>query len=89
MARLYDGSALRLWRSPKSGIWKLHQGSTRVQALIELLAGFISLLIMAALSQFGVDIERAPRPQPEVHRVSDCNQPPAAHSIVERRHNEC
>jgi hypothetical protein len=45
-----------------------------VQALIELLAGFIALLVTAALSQFGVDIQRPEAPRPEVHRISDCGK---------------
>jgi hypothetical protein len=43
-----------------------------MQALVELIAGFIALLAAAVLSQFGVDIH-APQPaEREVHRVSDC-----------------
>ena len=43
-----------------------------MQALVELIAGFIALLAAAALSQFGVDIH-SPRPaEREVHRVADC-----------------
>ena len=60
-----------------------------MQALIELLAGFIALLLAAALSQFGVDIQRAPRVQSEVHRVSDCGPPPAARAAVERPRADC
>ncbi len=43
-----------------------------MQALIELLAGFIVMLATAALAQFGVSLDRAPEPQPEVRRVVDC-----------------
>lgn len=47
-----------------------------MQALIELLAGFIALLAAAALAQFGVDLNTA-RPDREVHRISDCREAPA------------
>lgn len=45
-----------------------------MQALIELLVGFIALLAAAALSPFGVDLQNAPKAEREVHRVSDCHQ---------------
>lgn len=44
-----------------------------MQALIELLAGFIALLAAAALAQFGVDLNTS-KPDREVHRVSDCRE---------------
>ena len=40
-----------------------------MQALIELLAGFIVMLATAALAQFGVSLDRPSEPQPEVRRV--------------------
>lgn len=43
-----------------------------MQALIELLAGFIVMLATAALAQFGVSLDRAPDTRPEVRRVVDC-----------------
>lgn len=47
-----------------------------MQALIELLAGFIALLAAAALAQFGVDLTSVPRQDREVHRVNnDCPEP--------------
>ena len=49
-----------------------------MQALIELLAGFIALLAAAALSQFGVDMHPPKAPDREVHRLQDC--PPSAAS---------
>lgn len=49
-----------------------------MQALIELLIGFIALLAAAALSPFGVDLKTAPRTEPEIHRVSDCRQAPSS-----------
>lgn len=60
-----------------------------MQALIELLAGFIALLVAAALSQFGVDIERPPRASPEVHRVNDCGEPAEAGLIAAGRDRDC
>jgi len=60
-----------------------------VQALIELLAGFIALLVAAALSQFGVDIVRPDKPRPEVHRVNDCAPPKQAQFAVVRRDPDC
>ena len=49
-----------------------------MQALIELLAGFIALLAAAALSQFGVDMHPPKAPDREVHRIQDCPPPSAA-----------
>lgn len=60
-----------------------------MQALIELLAGFIALLVAAALSQFGVDIVRPDSKQPEVRRVSDCAQPKEAQFVVATRDDNC
>jgi hypothetical protein len=58
-----------------------------VQALIELLAGFIALLAAAALAQFGVDLSSA-APDREVHRVSDCrNATPANLAALPRTHD--
>lgn len=62
---------------------------TDVQALIELLAGFIALLATAALAQFGVDLNAAPRPDREVHRVSDCPEAPTKALITAPRSNDC
>lgn len=52
-----------------------------MQALIELLAGFIALLAAAALAQFGVDLNTA-RPDREIHRVSDCAEPTATDALI-------
>lgn len=50
-----------------------------MHALIEFIAGVVALLAAAAFAQFGVDVNSAPRDQPEVRRVNDCGeQPPAA-----------
>jgi hypothetical protein len=44
-----------------------------VQALIELIAGFIAMLAAVALSQFGVDLNPAHETDREVHRVAHCD----------------
>ena len=49
-----------------------------MQALIDLLIGFLALLAAAALHQIGVDFKSSPRSEREVHRVVDCPPPPAA-----------
>jgi hypothetical protein len=46
-----------------------------MQALIELIAGFVALLAAAALAQFGVDLHAPKKPDREVHRVSNCAEP--------------
>ncbi len=64
-------------------------GDCAVQALIELLAGLIALLAAAALGQFGVDLNKAPHPEREVHRVSDCPDAPSRSLIATRRSDDC
>ncbi len=49
-----------------------------MQALVELIAGFIALLAAVVLSQFGVDIHSPQPADREVHRVQDCRAEPAA-----------
>ena len=53
-----------------------------MQALVELLAGFVVFLAAAALSQFGVDLHPPKGSDREVHRVVDCREAsaPAARS---------
>ena len=60
-----------------------------MQALIELLAGFIALLAAAALSQFGVDLNQAARPDREVHRVNDCPEAPSRTLIATQPPKDC
>lgn len=43
-----------------------------MQALVEMLIGFIAMLAAAALSQFGVTLDARHRTEREVHRVHDC-----------------
>lgn len=60
-----------------------------MQALIELLAGFIVLLATAALAQFGVILDKAPEQDREIHRVADCAPPAPAGLIVAETTREC
>jgi hypothetical protein len=60
-----------------------------VQALIELLAGFIALLAAAALAQFGVDLSSGPTTDREVHRVSDCRSAPSADLVAVKPAENC
>ena len=48
-----------------------------MQALIEMIIGFIALLAAAALSQFGLHLDAPDKPRREVHRVQDCDDKPA------------
>lgn len=48
-----------------------------MQALIEFIAGFVALLAAAALSQFGLDLDRQ-KPEREIHRVRDCDGGPSS-----------
>lgn len=52
-----------------------------MQALIELLAGFIAILAAAALSQFGVELH-SPSSDREIHRVSDCGDKPSSAAVI-------
>ncbi len=62
-----------------------------MQALIEFIAGFVAILAAAALSQFGLDLDRPHKPQHEIRRVRDCNGgPPAAtFSASSERKQDC
>ena len=55
--------------TPIGGLWGARHG---MQALVELIAGFIALLAAAVLSQFGVDIHAPRAADREVHRTTDC-----------------
>lgn len=59
-----------------------------MQALIELLAGFIVMLATAALAQFGVSLDRPAEPQAEVRRVVDCT-PSASVSATAEAPRDC
>ena len=53
-----------------------------MQALIEMIIGFIALLAAAALSQFGLQVDTPKKSEREVHRVRDCGDAPAAAVIA-------
>lgn len=46
-----------------------------MQALVELIAGFIAMLAAVTLAQFGVDLTPSRAPDREVHRVAHCDEP--------------
>lgn len=45
-----------------------------MQWLIEMVVAFVALLVAAALSQFGLDMNAPRDADREVHRVHDCDQ---------------
>lgn len=52
-----------------------------MRTLVELIAGFIAFLAAAALSQFGVDLQRSTEDR-EVRRVTDCGDAKSAGVIL-------
>ncbi len=44
-----------------------------MQALIDIIAGFVALIAAAALSLFGVDMSPPQKTNTEIHRVRDCS----------------
>lgn len=62
-----------------------------MQALVELIVGFIALMASAALSHFGVDLHAASQSDREVRRVSDCGDsaPSAAVLISSAPKRDC
>ncbi len=60
-----------------------------MQALIELIAGFIALLAAVALAQFGMDMTRSAKPDREVRRISDCDPPRTDPSVVTVASRRC
>lgn len=53
-----------------------------MQALIEMIIGFIALLAAAALSQFGLQVDAPRKSEREIHRVQDCGDAPNARAIT-------
>lgn len=53
-----------------------------MQALIEMIIGFIALLAAAALSQFGLQVDAPKKSEREVHRVQECGDAPGAGVIT-------
>ena len=57
-----------------------------MQALVELIAGFIALLAAAVLAQFGVDTHTPNHSDREVRRVAECrDSAPSSAVLVETR----
>lgn len=54
-----------------------------MQALVEMIIGFVALVAAAALSQFGLQLDAPQKPSREVHRVHDeCPGEPASAILV-------
>ena len=45
-----------------------------MQALIEMIIGFVALLAAAAMSQFGLQLDAPDKNKREIHRVRDCSR---------------
>lgn len=61
-----------------------------MQALIEMIIGFVAVLAAAALSLFGLQLDAPEKPQREIHRVHDCgDQPPATLLAAADRQQNC
>jgi len=61
-----------------------------MQALIEMIIGFVALLAAAALSQFGLQVDAPRKTEREIHRVQDCGDTPAAIGVAAaRRQQDC
>ena len=61
-----------------------------MQALIQMIIGFVALLAAAALSQFGLQVDAPRKSEREVHRVQDCGDaPPASVIAVAGRRRDC
>lgn len=57
-----------------------------MQTLLEILAGLIAMLAAAALSQFGVNLHAPRNAEPEIQRVYDCSEAPAAAAVAAAPH---
>ncbi len=60
-----------------------------MQALVDLIAGFIAMLAAAALAQFGVDLHKPSAPEREVHRVVDCPQSAPRSTMIATPSDHC
>ena len=60
-----------------------------MQALIELIAGFIALLAAVALAQFDVDLRPPANSDREIHRLADCGDAPAKAVIEGEKRERC
>ena len=68
-------------------IWGAREGG--MQALIELIAGFIALLAAAVLSQFGVDTHTPNHSDREVRRVAECRDAAASTTVMVEAKRDC
>ena len=53
-----------------------------MQALIEVIAGFVAMLVAVALSQFGMNVDVPNKPEREIRRVQDCGDQRASNVVV-------
>lgn len=60
-----------------------------VQALIELIAGFIALLAAIALAQFGMEMAQSAKPDREVRRIEDCGPTRTGTTVVTVSSRRC
>lgn len=60
-----------------------------MQALVELIAGFIALLAAAVLTQFGVDTHKPNHGDREVRRVVECRDAGSNTSLLSESKRDC
>lgn len=60
-----------------------------VQALIEMIAGFIALLAAMALAQFGMDMAQSTKPEREVRRIENCGPTKTGTTVVTVASRRC
>jgi hypothetical protein len=60
-----------------------------MQALVELIAGFIALLAAAVLSQFGVDTHTPNHADREVRRVAECRDAGSSSTVLSETRRDC
>lgn len=60
-----------------------------MQALVELIAGFIALLAAAVLTQFGVDTHNPNHGDREVRRVVECRDAGANAALLSESKRDC
>lgn len=60
-----------------------------MQALVELIAGFIALLAAVVLSQFGVDTHTPNHADREVRRVAECRDAGSHATLLSETQRDC
>jgi hypothetical protein len=60
-----------------------------MQALIEMIVGFVAMLAAVALSQFGLNLDTPQKPQREIHRVHDCDNEQSNVFAAAERKQDC